>query len=78
MHDLWLSFQGENGRTSTTAASAALSLGHQRNDDGRGGNPGLMGCADERQRVRRQLEDYCVRDTEGMVWIFEALRETVP
>jgi len=29
--------------------------------------------ADERQRVRRQLERYCGRDTEGMVWIVEAL-----
>jgi hypothetical protein len=25
----------------------------------------------ERQRVRRQLEDYCGFDTEGMVWIAE-------
>jgi hypothetical protein len=30
--------------------------------------------AAERQRVRRQLEDYCGRDTEGMVWLVEALR----
>jgi hypothetical protein len=28
----------------------------------------------ERHRVRRQLEDYCGRDTEGMAWIVEALR----
>ena len=28
----------------------------------------------ERQRVRRQLEVYCGRDTEGMVWIVDALR----
>jgi hypothetical protein len=28
----------------------------------------------ERQRVRRQLEVYCGRDTEGMVWLVEALR----
>lgn len=32
---------------------------------------------EERLRVRRQLEDYCGRDTEGMVWIVEALREAV-
>ena len=28
----------------------------------------------ERQRVRRQLEEYCGQDTEGMVWIVDALR----
>jgi hypothetical protein len=28
---------------------------------------------EERQRVRRQLECYCTRDTEGMIWIVEAL-----
>ncbi len=32
---------------------------------------------DERQRVRRQLEEYCGRDTEGMVWIVESLRVAV-
>jgi len=31
----------------------------------------------ERQRVLSRLEDYCGRDTEGMVWIVEALREAV-
>jgi hypothetical protein len=31
----------------------------------------------ERQRVRRQLEDYCGRDTEGMVRIVERLLEFV-
>jgi hypothetical protein len=31
----------------------------------------------ERQRVRRQLEVYCGRDSEGMVWIVEALRKLV-
>jgi hypothetical protein len=31
--------------------------------------------AAERQRVRRQLEEYCGRDTEGMVWLVEALRK---
>jgi hypothetical protein len=31
----------------------------------------------ERQRVRRQLEVYCGRDTEGMPWIVEALRKLV-
>jgi hypothetical protein len=31
----------------------------------------------ERQRVRRQLEDYCARDTEGMVWLVAALRGLV-
>jgi hypothetical protein len=29
----------------------------------------------ERQRVRRQLEEYCGQDTEGMIWIVDALRE---
>jgi len=28
----------------------------------------------ERQRVRRQLEEYCGQDTEGMIWIVDALR----
>jgi hypothetical protein len=28
---------------------------------------------EERGRVRQQLEDYCGRDTEGMVWITDAL-----
>jgi len=28
----------------------------------------------ERKRVRRQLERYCGRDKEGMLWIAEALR----
>ena len=32
---------------------------------------------EERQRVRRQLEAYCGLDTEGMVWIIEALRGMV-
>jgi len=32
---------------------------------------------EERQRVRRQLEDYCGRDTEGMVWIVGTLRQLV-
>lgn len=27
----------------------------------------------ERRRVRRQLEEYCGQDTEGMIWIVEAL-----
>ena len=31
----------------------------------------------ERQRVRRQLGEYCGQDTEGMVWIVEALRRLV-
>jgi len=30
---------------------------------------------DERRRVRRQLEDYCGQDTEGMIWIVNALAE---
>jgi hypothetical protein len=30
--------------------------------------------AAERKRVRRALELYCGQDTEGMVWILEALR----
>ena len=29
----------------------------------------------ERQRVRRQLADYCGLDTMGMIWILEALRK---
>ena len=29
----------------------------------------------ERQRVRRQLEAYCGQDTEGMLWIVEALEQ---
>jgi hypothetical protein len=29
----------------------------------------------ERQRVRRHLEEYCGRDTEGMVWLVETLRK---
>ena len=31
----------------------------------------------ERQRVRRQLEAYCGRDTEGMLWLVEALANLV-
>jgi hypothetical protein len=27
----------------------------------------------EKEKVRRQLEEYCGRDTEGMIWIVEAL-----
>ena len=30
---------------------------------------------DERQRVRRQLEEYCGLDTKGMVWIVDCLRQ---
>jgi hypothetical protein len=29
----------------------------------------------ERQRVRRELEEYCGQDTEGMIWIVEALEK---
>jgi hypothetical protein len=29
---------------------------------------------DERQRVRRQLEEYCGLDNKGMIWIVDALR----
>ncbi len=32
---------------------------------------------DERQRVRQQLEQYCGLDTEGMVWIVDALHQMV-
>ena len=32
---------------------------------------------EERQRVRRQLEEYCGQDTEGMIWIVDALRALV-
>ena len=31
----------------------------------------------ERQKVRLQLERYCGQDTEGMIWIVDALREQV-
>ena len=31
--------------------------------------------AEERQRVRRQLEEYCGLDTMGMIWIVDALRK---
>ena len=31
----------------------------------------------ERQRVRRQLEEYCGQDTGGMIWIVQALRRLV-
>ena len=31
----------------------------------------------KRQRVRRQLEQYCGCETEGMVWIVEELRKLV-
>jgi hypothetical protein len=31
----------------------------------------------ERQHVRRALEDYCARDTEGMIWIVNGLRKLV-
>ena len=30
---------------------------------------------EERERVRRELEEYCGRDTEGMAWIVDALRK---
>jgi hypothetical protein len=33
--------------------------------------------AQERQHVRRRLEVYCGRDTEGMAWILGALRTAV-
>ena len=29
----------------------------------------------ERRKVREQLERYCGQDTEGMIWIVEALRK---
>ena len=29
---------------------------------------------EEMQQVRRQLEDYCAQDTEGMIWILEKLQ----
>ena len=28
---------------------------------------------DERRKVRKQLEQYCGQDTEGMIWIVEAI-----
>lgn len=31
----------------------------------------------ERQSVRQQLEAYCGLDTEGMIWIVDALRQLV-
>jgi len=30
---------------------------------------------EERKKVMRDLEEYCGRDTEGMIWIVERLRE---
>lgn len=53
----------------------ARSRADLRNRLGHGGNPRLLGCADERQRVRGQLERFCGRDTMGMLWIVEALRQ---
>jgi hypothetical protein len=32
----------------------------------------------DRQRVRRQLEEYCGQDTAGMVWMVDALRKLCP
>ncbi len=32
---------------------------------------------DERQRVRRQPEQCCGRDTEGMVWVIGELRKMI-
>ena len=32
-------------------------------------------AGDERQRVRQQLERYCGQDTEGMIWIVDAVRK---
>ena len=29
----------------------------------------------ERQQVRKHLEEYCGQDTEGMIWIVEALQK---
>jgi hypothetical protein len=31
----------------------------------------------ERQRVRRQLEEYCCQDTQGMIWIVDTLRTII-
>ena len=32
---------------------------------------------DERSKVRKQLEQYCGQDTEGMIWIVEAIGHAV-
>ena len=32
---------------------------------------------DERRKVRNQLERYCGQDTEGMIWIVDALHRLV-
>jgi hypothetical protein len=32
-------------------------------------------AAEEHQRVRHRLDEYCGRDTEGMGWILDALRK---
>ncbi|MCJ7526486.1 MAG: DUF2779 domain-containing protein [Candidatus Aminicenantes bacterium] len=32
---------------------------------------------EERQKVRKQLEEYCGRDTEGMIWIVEELTKII-
>jgi hypothetical protein len=29
----------------------------------------------ERRKVREQLERYCGQDTEGMIWIVDAMRK---
>ena len=29
----------------------------------------------ERRKVRKQLEAYCGQDTEGMIWIVEAVKQ---
>ena len=45
-------------------ASAAPGAGADRRDNhGHGGNSMLLGCADERQRVRRRWEEHCAMDT---------------
>jgi RNase P/RNase MRP subunit p29 len=31
----------------------------------------------EKEKIRRQLETYCGRDTEGMIWMVEALRNLI-
>ena len=61
------------GNVSGTRSDAQASKRFQ-SVGGHGGRPRLLGRADERQRVRRQLEHYCGRGTGGMMEMLEALR----
>ncbi|MBU6402601.1 MAG: DUF2779 domain-containing protein [Verrucomicrobia bacterium] len=89
--DLLLPFRGfryyhpeQNGSASMKAVLPALTgKGYEHLDIQEGSTASLEflrvtfgeATAQERQRVRRALERYCGLDTEGMVWIVDALRE---